>query len=36
MSERKFTKFKNLSKPGSAAVLRENVSQAVRQSTLMV
>ncbi|RWS24510.1 dedicator of cytokinesis protein 9-like protein, partial [Leptotrombidium deliense] len=34
MSERKFLKV--LSKPGSAAALRENVSAAVRQSTLMV
>lgn len=34
MSERKF--IKNLTKPGSAAVLRENVSAAVRHTTLMV
>lgn len=34
MSERKF--IQKLTKPGSAAVVRENVSLAVRHSTLMV
>lgn len=34
MAERKF--IRNLTKPGSAAVLRENVSAAVRHTTLMV
>lgn len=34
MAERKFTR--GLSKPGTAAVARETVSAAVRQSSLMV
>ncbi|KFM62573.1 hypothetical protein X975_10226, partial [Stegodyphus mimosarum] len=34
MAERKFTR--SLNKPGSAAQVRETVSQAVRESTIIV